>query len=82
MSTALATDLADKILSGGRLACEEALELFRNAELLELGELAQQVRFRHNPEPDVSFVIDSNPNYTNICTTDCVFCAFYRKPGQ
>jgi len=40
------------------------------------------VRFRHNSEARVTFVIDSNPNYTNICDTDCVFCAFYRKPGD
>ncbi len=34
-----------------------------------------------HPEPVVTFVVDSNPNYTNVCITDCVFCAFYRKPG-
>jgi cyclic dehypoxanthinyl futalosine synthase len=44
-----------------------------------LGQLAQEVRLRKNPEPNVTFVIDTNPNYTNICDTDCLFCAFYRK---
>ena len=56
--------------------------LWQHGDLLELAHLANQVRHRLNPEPVVTFVIDSNPNYTNVCITDCVFCAFYRKPGQ
>jgi cyclic dehypoxanthinyl futalosine synthase len=71
----------EKILAGERLSRDEGLELFRTADLLELGQLAQAVRKRLNPKPAVTFVIDSNPNYTNVCITDCVFCAFYRKPG-
>ena len=81
-SVQTAGDRREKILSGERLSREEGLQLFRDAELLELGELANTVRFRKNPEPTVTFVIDSNPNYTNVCITDCVFCAFYRKPGH
>jgi cyclic dehypoxanthinyl futalosine synthase len=42
--------------------------------------LAQTERFRRIPEKEISFVIDSNPNYTNICDTDCHFCAFFRRP--
>lgn len=49
-------------------------------DLLELGTWAQSVRFQKNSQPIVTFVIDSNPNYTNVCITDCSFCAFYRKP--
>ena len=49
--------------------------------LLALGELAQEVRFKKVPENRVTYVIDSNPNYTNVCTVDCTFCAFYRKPS-
>ncbi|MEE8209978.1 MAG: radical SAM protein, partial [bacterium] len=60
----------------------EGLWLLKEAGLLELGALAQEVRFRIMPEPRVTFVIDSNPNYTNVCVTDCQFCAFYRKPGD
>ena len=71
----------EKALSGQRLSREEGLWLWQHAELLELAQLANHVRFRLNPEPLVTFVIDSNPNYTNVCITDCVFCAFYRKPG-
>ena len=74
--------LHEKILAGERLTREEGLALWREADLIELGRLANAVRFRRHPEPVVTFVIDSNPNYTNVCITDCVFCAFYRKPGH
>jgi len=70
-----------KILNGERLTTEEGLYLLSEADLLALGQLAQEVRDRKNPQPRVTFAIDSNPNYTNVCDTDCLFCAFYRKPG-
>ena len=82
MSTTCFETVQDKVAIGDRLSREEGLRLWREADLLELGRLAQAARRRHNPEPRVTFVIDSNPNYTNVCTTDCVFCAFYRKPGR
>jgi cyclic dehypoxanthinyl futalosine synthase len=75
-----APDLRRAVDEGRRLTREEALLALTDLPLLELGELAQIVRFRKNPEPRVTFVIDSNPNYTNLCTVDCTFCAFYRKP--
>src|SRR5205085_3830202 len=50
--------------------------------LLEVGALANDVRFARHPAKVVTFVIDTNPNYTNVCITDCQFCAFYRKPGD
>ncbi|OGR81226.1 MAG: dehypoxanthine futalosine cyclase [Elusimicrobia bacterium RIFCSPLOWO2_02_FULL_39_32] len=64
-----------------RLTPEEGFELFENLDLLELGSLAEKMRFQKNPNNLVTFVADSNPNYTNVCVTDCSFCAFYRKPG-
>jgi len=82
MTIACSEALEEKVLSGRRLSREEGLWLWQHADLLELAQLANRVRFRLNPEPRVTFVIDSNPNYTNVCITDCVFCAFYRKPGQ
>jgi cyclic dehypoxanthinyl futalosine synthase len=75
------SEIERKALGGERLTSEEGIYLLTDADLLALGQLAQELRFRHNPEPYVTFVIDSNPNYTNICDTDCLFCAFYRKPG-
>ena len=65
-----------------RISPKEGLSIFKNADLLELGTWAQKIRFQKNPEPVVTYVIDSNPNYTNVCVTDCSFCAFYRKPGS
>jgi cyclic dehypoxanthinyl futalosine synthase len=64
------------------LTQEEGLFLYRTAELLELGEVANAIRFQKNPERSVTFVIDTNPNYTNVCNVDCHFCAFYRRPGD
>lgn len=71
-----------KVQSEERLTPEEGLFLLRNAELLDLGDLANEIRFKKNPHPYVTFVIDTNPNYTNICNVDCIFCAFYRHPGE
>jgi cyclic dehypoxanthinyl futalosine synthase len=81
MSLICSEAIEEKVLSSSRLNREEGLWLWQRGDLLELAQLASRVRFRLNPEPVVTFVIDSNPNYTNVCITDCVFCAFYRKPG-
>lgn len=61
-------------------AFREALELYERAPLLELGALADEVRWTLHPEPVVSYIIDRNINYTNVCVADCAFCAFYRRP--
>jgi cyclic dehypoxanthinyl futalosine synthase len=71
-----------KAEAGKRLDRSEGLWLLTEAPLLDLGSLAQDARMRRIPETRVTFVIDSNPNYTNVCVTDCQFCAFYRKPGD
>lgn len=74
-------NIVDKIRNRRRLTSEEGrLLLTEEAPLLEVGALAQEVRFQKNPRPWVTYVVDSNPNYTNICDTDCLFCAFYRRP--
>jgi cyclic dehypoxanthinyl futalosine synthase len=74
--------IGEKVDAGARLDRGDGRHLLTDAPLLELGALAQEVRFRRLPERAVTFVIDSNPNYTNVCVTDCQFCAFYRKPGD
>jgi cyclic dehypoxanthinyl futalosine synthase len=56
------------------------LELYERAPLLELGALADQTRWALHPESVVSYIIDRNINYTNVCVADCKFCAFYRRP--
>jgi len=73
--------IEDKVLRGERLSREEGVYLLADAPLLDLGALAQQVRARKTDPAVVTYVIDTNPNYTNVCTVDCHFCAFYRKPG-
>lgn len=65
-----------------RLDKQEALELLRSAPQLDLMERAHAVRIAKHPAKEVTFVIDTNPNYTNVCTTDCTFCSFYRKSGH
>ncbi len=59
---------------------KEYLDLYQRASLLELGGLADEVRWRHHPENVVTYIIDRNINYTNVCVADCSFCAFYRRP--
>ncbi len=76
------SDLTAKVRSGKRIIREEGLLLLGKSELLDLGEMANEIRFRKNPEQRVTFVVDTNPNYTNICNVDCIFCAFYRHPGE
>lgn len=60
-----------------RLSFEEGCALFK-APLEELKERAHRLRCEKNPKERVTFVLDSNPNYTNVCNADCSFCAFYR----
>jgi cyclic dehypoxanthinyl futalosine synthase len=74
--------LYSKSRAGERLTREEGLALLREGELLDLGSVAEEIRYRKNPEPRVTFVVDTNPNYTNICNVDCIFCAFYRHEGE
>ena len=71
-----------KVQNGERLSSEEGVHLLADAPLLELGALAGDVRARKTDPRLVTYVIDTNPNYTNACTVDCHFCAFYRKPGH
>ena len=74
--------IRQKISNSERLSSEEGLWLLKNGSLLDLAELAETVRYRLNPTRRVTFVIDSNPNYTNVCNIDCIFCAFYRHAGD
>ncbi len=74
--------IEDKVSRGERLTTEEGVYLVTDAPLLELGTLANEVRAKKTDPRVVTYVIDTNPNYTNWCTVDCHFCAFYRKPGR
>jgi cyclic dehypoxanthinyl futalosine synthase len=74
----MVSSIKQKVFNNKRLNHEEGLWLLKNGSLLDLAEMAEHRRYIHNPNPKVTFVIDSNPNYTNICNIDCIFCAFYR----
>ncbi len=80
-------DLGQKALDGGALAPDEALALYRGLDQPSLGLLANDVRLRLNPpgaggQVRVTYIVDRNLNPTNVCVTDCGFCAFYRSPGD
>ncbi|MFO7714891.1 cyclic dehypoxanthinyl futalosine synthase [Desulfosarcina sp.] len=61
---------------------QQALKLLGDLPMGELMNLAHQERVRRFPDETVTFVVDTNPNYTNICVTGCLFCAFCRKAGD
>ena len=73
--------IRQKIEAQDRLDRKEALWLLRDAELLAVGRLADSIRRRLHPENRVTFVVDRNVNYTNVCESRCTFCAFYRDLG-
>jgi len=75
-------DSIQKVLDAERLSPEEGYELYTQAELPLLGMLANEVRSRFHNDGIVTYIIDRNINPTNVCVTDCGFCAFYRRPGD
>ena len=79
-STPQLRDIITKTAAGERLEENEALTLYREADLFTLAHLARSVRNRLHPEPLVTYVADRNINYSNICVCACKFCAFYRSP--
>ena len=68
--------------SGDRLSPEDAVVLYRDAPLHALRNAANQRRIEINGNEEVTYLIDRNINYTNICTINCQFCSFYRPPGH
>src|SRR5205823_8712091 len=66
--------IRDKSEAGKRLDRADGLWLLTAAPLLELGSVAHEARLRRIPAQRVTFGLDSNPNYTNVCITACQFC--------
>ena len=75
-------DLESRIEQGDRLSVDEALFLYQSAPTQWLGRMADSVRARKHPERIVTYIIDRNVNYTNVCVARCNFCAFYRPVGD
>ncbi|MAY05001.1 MAG: dehypoxanthine futalosine cyclase [Euryarchaeota archaeon] len=65
-----------------RLTVDECIELYDNAPLHQLMSAAHHRRKLHNPSNRVTYLVDRNINYTNVCTINCQFCSFYRTPGH
>src|SRR2546426_5343321 len=76
------TGLSERLRAGERLSGDEALELYRQAPTALLGRLADAVRARKHPGGIVTYIVDRNVNYTNVCVAKCNFCAFYRPVGS
>ena len=76
------SQLKAKVRKGRRLSGDDALTLYRQADLNMLGQLADEIRQRLHPEPIVTYVIDRNINYTDVCISGCKFCAFSHAPGD
>ena len=72
--------ILERAVAGERLTEGELAALFAGASLHELGQAATAVRGRLNGTAEVTYIIDRNINYTNVCVYRCRFCAFYRKP--
>ena len=76
------SEIAARVARGERLSADDALTLYRDAPTPLLGRLADDVRRRRHPDGVVTYIIDRNVNYTNVCVARCRFCAFYRPVGS
>jgi cyclic dehypoxanthinyl futalosine synthase len=74
--------ILEKALDGTRIDDAEALALLESRDLVAVGRAANELRGRRTDPSRITFIVDRNLNYTNVCVTDCDFCAFYRSPGD
>jgi cyclic dehypoxanthinyl futalosine synthase len=82
VETRTVEEILVKALDGERIGDDEAVALLRSRELVPIGRVADELRSRKTDPDRITFIVDRNLNYTNICVTDCDFCAFYRSPGD
>jgi len=75
-------EILERVLDGERLDDEGALALLESRDLVAVGRVANEIRNRKHDASRITFIVDRNLNYTNVCVTDCDFCAFYRSPGD
>ena len=74
--------ILDKVLDGDRLNGEDCRILLESNDFVRIGLAADEIRQRKNPGDVVTYIIDRNINYTNVCNVVCTFCAFYRRQGK
>jgi cyclic dehypoxanthinyl futalosine synthase len=73
--------ILDRALGGERLSAADCTRLLESNDIARIGVAADEIRQRRHPEQIVTYIIDRNINYTNVCNVVCTFCAFYRRPG-
>jgi cyclic dehypoxanthinyl futalosine synthase len=82
MTTTDIQPILDRVLAGGRMTVEECTRLLEAFDVARMGVAADEIRNRKHPSGVVTYIIDRNINYTNVCNVVCTFCAFYRRPGK
>jgi cyclic dehypoxanthinyl futalosine synthase len=73
--------ILDRALAGERLTADDCTALLESDDFVRIGLAADEIRKRRHPSGIVTYIIDRNINYTNVCNVVCTFCAFYRRPG-
>ncbi len=81
-SSPTVAEILERVLDGERLDDDAALALLDSRDLVAVGRVANEIRNRAHDPSRITFIVDRNLNYTNVCVTDCDFCAFYRSPGD
>jgi cyclic dehypoxanthinyl futalosine synthase len=76
------TTILHAAVEGTRITPEQATLLYEKADLVDLADTADKIRQRRHPDNVISYIIDRNINYTNVCKEFCTFCAFYRVKGD
>jgi cyclic dehypoxanthinyl futalosine synthase len=74
--------ILDRALRGERLSASDCTELLESHDFVRIGLAADEIRKRWHADDVVTYIIDRNINYTNVCNVVCTFCAFYRRPGH
>jgi cyclic dehypoxanthinyl futalosine synthase len=74
--------ILDRALAGERLMADDCTALLESDDFVRVGLAADEMRKRRHPDGVVTYIIDRNINYTNVCNVVCTFCAFYRRPGH
>ncbi len=81
MSPTTTKEILNRVLSGERMSATECAQLLESYDIAQIGAAGDEIRQRRHPDNIVTYIIDRNINYTNVCNVVCTFCAFYRRPG-
>src|SRR6188474_2100598 len=73
--------ILERALANIRLTADDCTALLESHDIAAIGAAADVIRQRRHPDNIVTYIIDRNINYTNVCNVVCTFCAFYRRPG-